>query len=108
MAIVDPRQHTGTGWRAERTTVGVVESHSFVCEAVNIWGLEMLLPVAAEHPASEVVCEDENYIRVIGHNNDTKFFRALPALKSPLSVEMLEQVTFMRTVPRDLICRDCP
>jgi len=32
----------------------------------------MLLPIAAEHPASEIVCEDENYIWVVGHNNDTK------------------------------------
>jgi hypothetical protein len=50
----------------------VVEPHAFGCEAVDIRCLEMLLPVAAEHPASEIVCEDENDIWVISHNNDTK------------------------------------
>ena len=72
MAIVDPRQHTGTGGRAERTPVGMVEPHSFACETVDIRCLEMLLSIAAEHTASEVVCEDENYIWVIGHNHGSK------------------------------------
>ena len=72
VAIVNPCQHAGTRWRAECTTVGMVELHSFVCETVDIWGLEMLLSVAAEHPASEIVCEDENDIRGMGHDYDTK------------------------------------
>ena len=50
----------------------MVEPHPFVCEAVDIRGLEMLLSIAAEHTASEVVAVDENDIRVIGHDYDTK------------------------------------
>ncbi len=56
-------------------TVGVVESHSLVCKAVDIGGLEMPLSIAAKHTASEVVAVDENDIRVISHSHDTKRFK---------------------------------
>ena len=50
---------------------------SLVCKAVDIWGLEMLLPIATEHPASEIVCEDENDIRgnCISHIIHPNFLR---------------------------------
>ena len=67
VAIVETCQHTGTGGGAKCTTVGVVESHPFVCETVDIRCLEMPLSIATQHTASEIVAINENDIRVIGH-----------------------------------------
>ena len=72
----------------------------------------MPLSIATQHTASEVVAIDENDIRVVGHNYDTKLFvksslfGMLSKLKRALSVKMLKQIPLMWTIPRDLIRRN--
>jgi hypothetical protein len=66
MSAVQTRQQTGTRRRTHRSArITLREPQSLLGKTVYIWGFKLFLPIAAQIPISQIICQDKDDVRFL-------------------------------------------